>query len=288
MLNLENQPRNFPLNSAQSEEKQVMETIVSNDGTLIAYQRSGTGAPLVLVHGTLSSHGGWATILPKLEKQFTVYAIDRRGRGESGDPPGYAIEREYEDITALVNSIGGGVNLFGHSYGGLIALEAALLTPSLRRLIVYEPSSLPTPGVPLYPQGTVDRLQALLDAGDRAGVVMSVFRDLVNMPTDELELFKASPRFPAWVAAAHTVPRETRAEEDYQFEPERFQNMHEQTLLLLGGDSPPEVKRTVESWHAALSNSRIVTLPGQQHMAHFTAPDLFMREVEAFLLEPDG
>jgi pimeloyl-ACP methyl ester carboxylesterase len=264
-----------------------MEKIVSNDGTPIAYQRSGTGAPLVLVHGTLGSHGSWATILPTLEKQFTVYTFDRRGYGESGDAPGYAIEREYEDVAALVNAISAGVNLLGHSYGGLIALEAALLTPSLRRLIVYEPSSLPTVGVPLYPEGTIDRLQAMLDAGDRAGVVLSVFRDLVNMPADELELFKASPRFPAWVAAAHTVPRETRAEEDYQFQPERFQNIRVPTLLMVGGDSPTEVKTTIEKWDAALPNSRIATLPGQQHIAHYTAPELFIREVEAFLHEPD-
>jgi len=264
-----------------------MEKIVSKDGTSIAYQRSGTGAPLVLVHGTLGSHGSWGAVLPDLEKQFTVYAIDRRGRGESGDAPGYAIEREVEDIATLVNSIGSGVNLFGHSYGGLCVLEAVLLTPGVRRLIVYEPSALPVPGVPLYPEGTVDRLQALLDAGDRAGVVMSVFRDLVNMPADELELFKASPRFPAWIAAAHTVPRETRAEEDYQFAPGRFQNMRVPTLLLLGGDSPQEVKATIEKWHTALPDSRIVVFPGQQHLAQVTAPDLFLHEVVTFLHEPN-
>ncbi len=264
-----------------------MENIVSKDGTPIAYQRTGAGPPLVLVHGTLSSHGGWAAILPILEKQFTVYAIDRRGRGESGDALDYAVEREFEDVAALVDAIGENVNLLGHSFGGLCVLEAALLTPNLRRLIVYEPPSLPVPGVPLYPEGIVDRLEALLDAGDRENVVITVFRDLVRMPSDELEQFKVSPRFAAWVAAAHTVPRETRAEEEYRFVPERFKHLHVPTLLLVGGDSPQEVKTTIDSWHAALPNSHVKVLPGQQHVAQVTAPDLFMREIEAFLLESE-
>jgi pimeloyl-ACP methyl ester carboxylesterase len=264
-----------------------MDKILSKDGIPIAYQRSGAGNPLVLVHGTLGSHGSWAAILPALEKQFSVYAVDRRGRGESGDATSYAVEREYEDIAAVVDSIGDGVNLLGHSFGGLCVLEAALLTPNLLSLVVYEPPSLPVPGVPLYPEGTVAQLEALLDAGEQESVVISVFRDLVNMPPDELELFKASPRFPAWVATAHTVPRETRAEEDYRFDPERFKQLNVPTLLLVGGDSPPNMKATIESWHAILPNSRIVTIHGQQHVAQHTAPDLFLREVLSFLLEPD-
>lgn len=262
-----------------------MDKILSKDGTPIAYQRSGTGTPLVLVHGTLGSHGSWASILPALEKQFTVFAIDRRGRGESGDAPDYSVEREFEDVAAVVESIGGGVSLLGHSFGGLCALEAALLTSNLRRLIVYEPPSLPVPGVPLYPEGIVEQLEALLDAGERESVVISVFRDLVNMPPDELELFKASPRFPVWVSAAHTVPRETRAEEGYRFDPARFKHLDVPTLLLVGGDSPSNMKATIEAWHDAIPNSRIVTLSGQQHVAHYTAPDLFLHEVQSFLLE---
>jgi pimeloyl-ACP methyl ester carboxylesterase len=264
-----------------------METVRSRDGTEIAYERSGSGPPLVLVHGTTASHHRWTTALPGLEAHFTVYAVDRRGYGESGDGSNYAIEREFEDIAAVVNSIGGEVNLLGHSFGGLLVLEAALLTPNLRRLVVYEPSPLPVPGVPLYPEGIVDRLQALLDAGDRENVVITMFRELAGLRPHELEQLKASPVFPARVAAAHTVPRETRAEKEYGFEPERFTHLNVPTLLLLGGDSPMSLRETIETWHAALPNSRIVVLPGQQHIAMDTAPDLFVREVLAFLLDSD-
>jgi pimeloyl-ACP methyl ester carboxylesterase len=264
-----------------------MDKILSKDGTPIAYQRSGAGAPLVLVHGTSSGHWRWASILPSLEQQFTVYAIDRRGYGESGETSSYAIEREFEDVASVVNSIGEGVNLLGHSFGGICVLEAALLIPQLRCLVVYEPSPLPVPGVPLYPEGIIERFQELLDAGDRENVVITAFRELAKMPAHELELLRASPRFPARVAAAHMWPRETRAEEEYRFEPARFKHLNVPTLLLVGGDSPEFMKATIETWNATLPNSRIVVLPGQQHIAFDTAPDLFVREVLAFLLESD-
>jgi pimeloyl-ACP methyl ester carboxylesterase len=257
-----------------------METILSHDGTPIAYQRSGTGSPLVLVHGTLASHTRWVSILPLLEQQFTLYAVDRRGRGESGDASSYSIEREFEDIAAVVDSIGDAVNLLGHSFGALCILEAALLTSHVRSLVVYEPQPPP------IPPGLMDRLRALLDAGDREGAVLAIARELVKMPPDELERWKASPAFPARVAAAHTIPREFDVVEKYQFKPERYKQLYVPVLLLLGGNSPPFVRTNTEAWRAALPNSRIVVLPGQQHIAMDTAPDQFVREVQAFLLEP--
>lgn len=262
--------------------ERIVDKIRSKDGTLIAYQKRGAGAPLLLVHGTLGSSRRWP-ILAALEQHFTVYALDRRGYGESGDSNSYAVEREFEDIVAVANALGDGVNLLGHSFGGLCALEAALDIPQLRSLIVYEPSPLPVPGVPLYPDGIIDRFEALLAAGDREQIVLTVFRELVGMPPHEIELLKTSPVFPAQIAAAHAVPRESRAEEAYRFEPGRFRKLDVPTLLLLGGDSPSFFRTTIETWHAALPNSRIVVLPGQQHIAHYTAPDLFVHEVRTFL-----
>ena len=261
-----------------------MQKVLSNDGTPIAYLRSGTGAPLVLVHGTLGSSQRWP-ILPLLEKQFTVYTLDRRGRRESGDSANYAIEREFEDVAAVVNSTGGGVNLLGHSFGGLCALEAALRTPHVRRLVLYEPALGLFNIVPTYPEDIIDRLEAMLDAGDRESVVTTFLLEVPMMPREEIEQLKASPVFADMVAAAHTVPREHRAEEGYRFEPERFKLLNVPTLLLLGGDSPEFSKTAVEAVNATLPNSRIVVLPGQQHIAHYAASDLFAHEVQSFLVE---
>ena len=114
-------------------------TVTTESGTPLAYWRSGKGPPLVLVHGTAADHSRWRPVLPALEERFTVYAIDRRGRGGSGDSDDYAVEREFEDVAAVVDSLGEPVNLLGHSYGGLVALEAALLTRNVRKTRAVRP-----------------------------------------------------------------------------------------------------------------------------------------------------
>ena len=112
------------------------ETVTSEDGTKIAYWRSGQGPPVVLVHGTTADHSRWAPVLPEFEEHFSVCAIDRRGRGGSGDSEDYALEREFEDVASVVDSLGEPAFLLGHSYGAVCALEASLLTPNVRKLVL--------------------------------------------------------------------------------------------------------------------------------------------------------
>ncbi|MCU0521116.1 MAG: alpha/beta hydrolase [Anaerolineae bacterium] len=263
-----------------------MEKVTSPDGTTIAYHRSGAGSPLVLIAGTGAANPvAWTAVLPALEKHHSVYAVDRRGRGESGDAPTYAIEREYEDIVAVVDSTGESTNLLGHSFGGLLVLEAALLTRNLRRLVIYEPW-IPRQGVSMYPEGFIERLERLLDAGDREGVLTTHYRENVGMAAHEFELMKSSLAWPERLATAHTLPREMRAEEGYTFDAQRFKNLSVPTLLLLGGESSDIERASTEALGEALPNSRIAVMPGQQHLAMYAAPDLFLREVLAFLAAP--
>ncbi|HSQ64732.1 MAG TPA: alpha/beta hydrolase [Polyangiaceae bacterium] len=258
-----------------------MSSVKSKDGTGIAFFRSGHGAPLVLVHGTSADHTRWAPILPKLEERFTVYAVDRRGRGASGDAAEYSIEREFDDVAAVIDSLGEPAFVLGHSYGALCSLEASLRTPNIRQLVLYEPP-IPT-GVSIVPPGLVDRLQSLLDRGEPEQVVTTFFQEVVHMPPAELKMLQSLPNWPARVAAAKTLPRELRADDTYRFEPARFATMHTPTLLLLGGDSPPFFKKGVETVQAALPASRVAVMPGQQHAAMNTAPELFLRLVSEFL-----
>lgn len=261
-----------------------MEKIISHDGTPIAYHRRGAGPPLILVHGSGSANPvAWTAVLPSLEEHFTVYAVDRRGRGESGDSPHYAIERESEDIVAIIESLDEPANLLGHSFGALCALEAALLSREVHKLILYEPA-IPLPDVMLYPAGVIDRLQALLDLGDREGVLTTLYSEVVMMPPHEIEQLRSSPLWPARVASAHTALREAWAEEQYTFDAQRFNDLHTPTLLLLGGDSPQVLKAATEAIAAALPNSQIVVMPGQQHVAMYSAPALFRDEVLKFLM----
>ncbi|MGD9894845.1 MAG: alpha/beta fold hydrolase [Dehalococcoidia bacterium] len=255
--------------------------IRSPDGTPIGYRRTGAGTPLVLVHGGAADGTRWGSVLPALEERFIVYAVDRRGRGLSGDTSTHSIAQESDDIGAVVNSIGGPVDLLGHSYGALLALEAARRSDSVRRLVLYEPP-IPT-GTPLYSAATLDRMQALIDAGERDAMLATFFRDVVGMPEDELSLIRAQPVWQARVAAAHTIPRELRSIDRYDFKPERFKGMRTPCLLLFGGDSPAFLKDATAAVRTALSASRIAVMPGQQHIAMNTAPDLFLREVLGFL-----
>src|SRR5690554_193295 len=156
----------------------MIDRVPSADGTPIAYHRLGSGPPLVLVAGSGAANPvAWTNVIPTLETHFTVYAMDWRGRGESGDGPAYVIEREFEDIAAVLGATGEPANLLGHSFGALCALEAARLAPNVRRLILYEPA-FTLPGVTLYREGIIDRLQMLLNAGDREGVLTTLYRDV--------------------------------------------------------------------------------------------------------------
>jgi pimeloyl-ACP methyl ester carboxylesterase len=254
---------------------------ISRDGTRIAYWRSGSGPPLVLVHGTTADHTRWARVLPSLEQHFTVHAMDRRGRGDSGDSPGYAIEREFEDVAAVVEAVGEPVFLLGHSYGAICALEASLLTAKVRRLILYEP---PLPlGDPFYLPGVPDRIQALVNAGDPEAGLEVFVREVLRMPEQEFERYRALPSWKGRVKLAPTIARELAIDRRYTFRPERFTGFSIPTLLLAGSDSPPAFRKAVDVLAAVLSDSRVAVMAGQRHVAMDTAPELFLAEVGRFL-----
>lgn len=260
-----------------------MQHVTSNDGTAIGYLKSGSGPPLLLVHGAIADHRRWLPILPHFEQRFTVYAMDRRGRGASGDSPDYDLRREVEDVAAVVEAIGEPAYVLGHSFGGLCSLEAALLTDKVQRLILYEP---PIPGIaPTIPPGLPHRMQALVDDGEPEAALVLFLRKVVRMPEHELELYRQLPMWKARIGLAPTVPRELQVDGTYTFDSGKFANLRMHTMLLLGGDSPPGAREAVEIVDAALPRSQVVVLPGQQHIAMDTAPELFAREVVQFLLE---
>jgi pimeloyl-ACP methyl ester carboxylesterase len=256
----------------------VVAHVTSSDGTRIGYRRSGEGPPLVLVHGATAAHWSFRFLVPFLVERFTVYALDRRGRGESGDAAEYAIEREFEDVAAVVDSIPAPASVFGHSYGATVALGAALLAENLRKLVLYEPS----PGLDVVPGGELDRIEALVAQGERDEALTRALR-LFGLTSDEVDQLRASPTWPERVAAAHTVPREVRAEAAYKVDPVRLREVAVPVLLLLGEKSPDWAREGTEEIEAALADARVAVLRGQGHVATAAAPELVADEVARFL-----
>jgi pimeloyl-ACP methyl ester carboxylesterase len=218
-------------------------------------------------------------VLPALEERFTVVAMDRRGRGCSGDANDYAIEREYEDVVAVIEWAGDEVSVIGHSYGGICALEAALLTDRIDKLVLYEAPM----GFLASPPHVVQRLHELLEAGRRDELLAFFMQEVAGLPPEQVELLRSLPAWEARLAAAGTIPREERASRDYVFDADRFAGVDVPTLFLEGGDSPDPFKAAGEAVRAALPDCRVVVMPGQRHAAMDTGTDLFNREVLGFL-----
>lgn len=263
-----------------------METITSADGTPIAFERTGSGPPLVLVHGGTADHTRWEPVIPALADRFTVHAMDRRGRGESGDAQEYAIEREYEDVAAVVESIGEPARLLGHSYGAIVALEAAMRLDDLHALILYEPP-LPVSDLDPDSEAVLTEMEALIGTGEREQALLLFLGDIVDMPRTELDALRTAPNWPARVEAVHTIIREERARKAYELDDEKFEAVTTPTLLLMGSKTAPFTREATEALDDALPNSRIVIMEGQAHAAMSTAPELFVDEVLAFLSIPD-
>jgi pimeloyl-ACP methyl ester carboxylesterase len=195
--------------SNQTEENS-MEKVISKDGTTISYTKKGNGPPLLFVHGITADHNSWNKLVTGLENNFTVYAMDRRGRGESSDAPQYELMREAEDIVAVIDHINEPVNLFGHSYGGLCCMEAALLTGKIRKLILYEPAVDVADSI--YPPDASAELKKRIDAGDLESAMEYFLRDIAKMTEQELEMYRKTPLWKARIPLVTTIPREMEAD----------------------------------------------------------------------------
>jgi pimeloyl-ACP methyl ester carboxylesterase len=261
--------------------------VASPDGTMIAVFISGEGRPLIVVPGTTSDHTTWRLVLPLLEPHVAVHAVDRRGRGASGDGAGYSLALEYADVAAVADAAaaatGSPVDLLGHSYGGNVAFGAATLTTNIRKLVLYEGWPVPDIAHRTVPPELMDRLESLLAQGQPEHMLETFYRDIVKMSEAEISGIKKTPSWPARVAAARTVPRELRAFGAQAFDPAWAAKIPVPVLLLVGADSPDEIKANPEVVASALPDARIGILEGQAHIAHLTDPQSFAETVLSVL-----
>jgi pimeloyl-ACP methyl ester carboxylesterase len=253
--------------------------VTSKDGTPIAVECAGTGPNLVIVHGGTGDRSRWKPLLPLLAKHFTVCAMDRRGHGESGDSPGYSLQKEFEDVAAVVNSRAGPVFVLGHSYGGVCALEAAFLTDRITKLVLYEP-----PLQDLDHTAVAAKMEKMIRADNREQALVTFLQEIVMLSASEVAVMKARPSWPARVAGIDTQLREIRALSRYRFDAQRIRKVQLPTLLLTGSKTAsPQLKQATRSLMDSLPNRSLIVFEGQEHNAMDTIPEQFAEAVTSFL-----
>jgi pimeloyl-ACP methyl ester carboxylesterase len=247
-----------------------MSSVQSQDGTTIAFERSGEGPPVILVDGALCYREvGWSRKLAKrLSERCTVITYDRRGRGESDDVPPHAPEREVEDLAALIEVAGGSAGLYAVSSGGALALEAAARGLEVRKLVLYEiPFSVDDARRQAAASYT-KQLEALI-AEDRHGDAVKLFLRHVGLPGAVIALMRLLPTWSKLTAIAHTLAYDDASinaiEALIQAASERWAAMTTPTLALVGGKSPAWMHTGMQTVAAALPNARFHVLEGQTH-----------------------
>jgi pimeloyl-ACP methyl ester carboxylesterase len=257
----------------------------SMDGTRIAVFSSGAGRPLLLVHGAAADHTTFRTVGPLFAARFGVHAIDRRGRGASGDGATYDIEREFDDLAAVVERLaaesGGAVDAIGHSFGGRVALGAALRATHLGRLVVYE--GAPPADEPYQAPGLRRRLERVLAEDGPAALFETFLAEVIGMTPADIAAYRANPVWPDRVAAAPTILRELDAESSPAAGLDALAAVKVPVLQILGADSRPAFRRATQALDERLADGRVVVIDGAKHAAHHTHAARFVAEVEAFL-----
>jgi pimeloyl-ACP methyl ester carboxylesterase len=260
-----------------------MTHVRSKDGTPIAFERSGSGPALLLVDGALCSRsfGPARKLMALLAPHFTVYAYDRRGRGESGDTPPYSPAREVEDIAALVEATGGGsASLLGLSSGGALALEAAAGGLAITKVVAYEPPYVDDSG-----QGGgaahEARLQRLIAEGQRGRAVKYFMRDMVGAPAPMVAMMRLMP----WIwrkleAVAHTLPYDAAVMTGFRIPRARFASIGVPALVMNGTKTDPRLREAARVIAASIPTAHYRELAGQTHNVK---PAVLAREVVAFL-----
>jgi len=258
-----------------------MQTVTSADGTSIAFERHGDGPPLLLLHGG-SSPQYWKPIVPRFTEDYTVVVPHRRGVEESDDSEEYSLDRGVEDVRAVVDAVDGTPVLFGHSFGGLLAIETARTTP-VEKLIAYEPAVL----VGEYRQQAdlASQMQERIDDGDRRQAMKFYIREVMHGGgIENLDGWLAEwPPWPDIVALTENIARINHAIEQYRL-PDSL-DIDAPTLLLTGTEGPPHLRDGIRAVDEALSDSQFVELEGVGHGGPTEAPDRVTSEVRAFIDE---
>jgi pimeloyl-ACP methyl ester carboxylesterase len=243
--------------------------VSSVDATKIAYGKQGEGPALILVDGAMQtrSSGSKPELARLLAAHFTVYCYDRRGRGDSGDTQPYAVEREIEDLGALIDVAGGTACLYGHSSGASLAMESAVaLGAQVSKLALYEAPYNDDPAARRAWGQYISKLTEAL-AANRRGDAVALFMAYTGMPADQIEGMRKAPFWPAMEAIAPTLGYDHAAilGKDASVPVQRAAQVAVPTLVMYGDASFPFMSETARELAQAIPHAELRTLTGQTH-----------------------
>lgn len=251
--------------SGSAAQRSELSTVASSDGTRIGVECAGSGPTLLFVHGGVGDRTRWTPMFPLLASTFTTCAMDRRGRGASGDAPEYSLAKEAEDVAAVVNSRSGRVFVFGHSYGGVAALEATFRTDRIGKLMLYEPPLHEPVGNNL---AVATRVEELIKKGQLEQAFIVFQTEIVKQSPEEITRMKARPTWAGLVATIAVHPRQMRALSAYRFDADRMKSVRMPTLLLIGEETAsPYARQSIGALREALPRPTLVVLERQEHNA---------------------
>jgi pimeloyl-ACP methyl ester carboxylesterase len=241
-----------------------MRTVTSTDGTTIAFDRTGTGPAVIALGGGPLDRTADAPVASLLAPHFTVYTYDRRGRGDSGDTQPYALDREFEDLEALIAAAGGSVFFYGSSGGGALGLEAAARGLGITRLAIWEPPYIVDDSRPPVPDDYARRLSRMLAEGRRGDMVELFFTEAVGLPMEFVAQLRSSPFWGSMENLAHSLIYDAVLMGDFSMPVERIASVSVPTLVIDGGVTP-WLHNTAEAVARTLPDARRAALAGQPH-----------------------
>jgi pimeloyl-ACP methyl ester carboxylesterase len=243
-----------------------MSSIRSKDGTIISYDQSGKGPAVVVVGGVLGDRSQQAPLAALLAEHFTVFNYDRRGHGESDDTPLYAVEREAEDLDALITAAGGSAFVYGTSGCAILALEAAArdLASKIKKLALWEPPYIVDDSRPPVPQDYKEQLTTLLTAGRRGDMVELFLTKAVGMPAEFAAQMRHAPFWSAQEAFAHTLVYDATLTGDFSLPTGRLAAVTVPTLVIDGGETP-WLSQAAQAVADVLPHAQRRTIKGQPH-----------------------
>jgi pimeloyl-ACP methyl ester carboxylesterase len=242
--------------------------VISKDGTAIAFDQVGKGPAVILVGGALSDRSAGGPLAALLAPRFSVFSYDRRGRGDSGDTAPYAVEREVEDIEALIQEAGGSAFVFGMSSGAVLALEAARSLP-ITRLALYEPPFIVDDTRAPAPEDYVKQINELVSSGRRGDAVEYFMTKAADVPAEYVAQMRSAPFWQGMEARAHTLAYDGAIMGNmlsgHPLPADRWASVMIPALVMDGGDSPAWVHNGVQAILDLLPHAQRRTLAGQTH-----------------------